>query len=366
MMELQYKADLDKVLERFDAWWGCELIDRPMLTIAARDPKCPQIANNPQKTHASHRERWMDVEYALDRFEASLDGAIFLAETVPSFSPNLGPDLCATLFGAELAFGEHTSWVKPIAESCREILELTPNLNSTYWNTIRQMTDQSLERGEGRWLTQIADLHTNGDLLSALRDPGSLCVELCDDIEGVRAACDHVTKFYPTIYDDLYNRIASTNQAITNWTPTLHTARSYSTSCDFICLISPPMFQQAILPGILEEMRFLERSCFHLDGEGSLNHLDVLLEQDELDAVAWVYGDANGPASDWIDVYKKIQAAGKAIQVTPESFEVARAIAEHLRPEGVWFWFEHSGPYEPAEVQAFIDWLERWAAGKEI
>lgn len=361
-MELQCKQDLDKVLERFEAWWHCELVDRPLLTINTTSGKQVKL---PEKQHATLRDRWFDVEYALDRFEASLEGLQFLAETVPAFRPNLGPDLCATLFGGEMEFQEDTSWVAPVFESCREILDASPNLDSVYWNKMRQYTDASLERGRGRWLTELADLHTNGDLLSALRDPGNLCIELFDDAEGVRAACDHVTTFYPQIYNDLYDRIAATGQPLTTWTPILHPGRTYMTSCDFICLIGPEMFRRAILPALQAEMRFLERSCFHLDGDGSLNHLDDLLACEDLHAVAWVYGDANGPASQYIDVYKKIQDAGRAIQITAESFDVARQCAEHLRPEGVWFWLEHSGPHDPEEVQAFIAWLERWAAGKE-
>lgn len=361
-MELADKPDLDKVLERFEAWWACELLDRPLLTIATKPEGPPAI---PTKEHSSDRQRWFDVEHRVDCFEASLEGAVFLAETVPSFAPNLGPDLCATLFGAELEFGGATTWVRPVAASCRDILRREPDLESVCWNKVRELTDESLRRGEGRWLTQIADLHTNGDLLSALRDPGELCVELCDDIDSVRAACDHVTSFYRPIYDDLYDRIAAAGQPLTTWTPILHTGRAYMTSCDFICLISPQMFQEAILPGIVEEMRFLDRSCFHLDGEGSLNHLDALLECEDLHAIAWVYGAGKGPASDWMEVYKKTQAAGKALHLTPENFEVARAMAEQLRPEGVWFWFEGSGPYEREEVEAFVAWLKRWAAGKE-
>ena len=28
-MELEYKPDAPKVLDRFEAWWHCEIVDRP-------------------------------------------------------------------------------------------------------------------------------------------------------------------------------------------------------------------------------------------------------------------------------------------------------------------------------------------------
>ncbi len=355
-MELAYKQDMDKVLARFEAWWHNEMLDRPLVTIFTKSDKQPKL---PQSQHASDRDRWMDVEYQLDCFEAALEGKLFLGETVPHFQPNLGPDLVATLFGAELEFGGETSWVHPIAESCRQISQWQPNFEGVYWQRMRELTDASLRRGAGKWLTGLTDLHTNGDLLSAMRDPGQLCIELFDDIEGVREACDHVTSFYPQMFDDLYDRIAAAGDPLTTWTPIVHPGRAYMTSCDFACLISPDMFAQSILPGIQAEMAFLDRSCFHLDGEGSLNHLDCLLESDDLDAIAWVYGAGNEPATKWMDVYKKIQAAGKAIQVTPEDFDIARELVEELKPEGLWLWFEESGPHDQKDVEDFIAWLDK-------
>jgi len=361
-MELQYKADLAKVLQRFEAWWQCELIDRPLVTLGVRadaSPKRPW----PARQHATLRDRWMDAEYAVDCAEASMDGQAFFAESVPAYHPNLGPDVCATLFGCELEFGEQTSWSVPVAKSIRDVPRMEPDFQCLYWQTLRRMTDLSIERGKGKWITGITDLHMDGDLLAALRDPQELALDMADDLEGVAAACEHVTQFYPAIYEDLYGRIAAAAQPTTTWLPYLHAGKAYVTSCDFICMISPKMFQRAILPSIVEEMRYLERNVFHLDGPGALRHLDALLELEELDGLQWVYGAGNGPSAKWIDVYKKAQAAGKCLQIAAEDLSVARAIGEQIRPEGVWFTV--SGQYGREEAQGFCRWLERWAAGKE-
>jgi len=263
----------------------------------------------------------------------------------------------------ELEVGETTSWSKPVAGSCREILELQADLDNTYWRTIRQMTDLSLERGGGRWLTGITDLHTGADLVAALRDPQELCFDIADDVDSVRAACEHVTRYYPTVYEDLYGRLAAAGQPAVTWLPCLHSGRAYVTSCDFICMISPEMFERAILPSIVEEMRYLDRNIFHLDGPDALRHLDTLLSLGELDGLQWVFGAGNEPSSKWIDVYRKAQAAGKCLQILADSIAEAKAIAEQIRPEGAWF--SIGGAHGREEAEAFIRWLERWAAGKE-
>lgn len=362
-MQLEYKGDLDKVLERFEAWWQCELIDRPLVMLLNVTPD--RRAEMPQKTHANPREAWFDIDHRLDRFEAEVKSKVYLAETLPIFTPNLGPDVVATLFGSELKYVDTaTSWSKPAAESCREILDLKPDYENEYWTTIRRMTDRSLERGKGKWLTGLADLHTNGDLLAALRDPQELCLECADDIEAVRAACDYVTDFFGEMYEDLYGRIAATGQPCTSWTPALHDGRFYMTSCDFICMISPKMLARTIYPAFVREIEHLDRAMFHLDGPGALRHIDAILDLPGLDGLQWVAGMGNGPYSRWIDVFKKAQAAGKCLQVTAESIEIAKTIAREIRPEGVWF--EIYEQYSRDEAEAFLKWLEDWAAGKAV
>ncbi|MGB2820384.1 MAG: hypothetical protein WBF17_05350 [Phycisphaerae bacterium] len=360
-MELQHKPDFDEALERLEAWWDCRIIDRPPVTIHVRPERQPEL---PRKEHPTIRDRWFDFEHKLDRFEASLDGAVFLGESFPKFDPGLGPEQCATVFGCELEFSETTSWSIPVVASCRDILGIRADLNNVYWNNVRAATDMSIERGRGRWITALPDLHTNGDLPAALRDPQELCLELADDIEAVRAACDYVTEVgYQYMYDDMWRRIEAAGQPCTTWAPFLHAGRAYVTSCDFICMISPEMFRHTILPSIVWEMRFLERNFFHLDGPGALRHLDDLLAQPELDGLQWVYGAGNGPARKWIDVYRRAQAAGKCIQLVCEDLTDARTVAEHLRPEGVWFC--PGGQYSREDAESFIAWADAWAAGKD-
>jgi len=358
-MELERKPDFDRALERFEAWWNRQIIDRPPVTISVKPERPTRL---PEKRHATLRQRWLDVEYAIDRAEAAVAGGIFLAETFPRYEPSVGPELCATIFGAELEFMETTTYSTPILKSCREILRLRPNLDTPYWNNIRAKTDLSLARGRGKWITALPDLHTNGDLVAALRNPQDLCLDLADDLEGVRAACDYVNDVsYRLMFDDLWGRIRAAGQPCTNWTPVLHAGRMYTTSCDFICMISPRMFEASILPALCGEMKWLERNIYHLDGPGALKHLDALLALPELDAVQWIYGAGSGPARRWIDVYQKIQSAGKGIQLIAEDVHDAQAVAEHLGPEGVWFC--PGGAYARADAEDFIAWTSRWAAG---
>ena len=359
-MELENKPDFEQALARLDAWWRREIIDRPPVTVAVRPTARPTM---PEKTHASLRDRWLDVEFQVDRAEARARGGTYIAEDFPRYEPSAGPELCATVFGAELEFGQSTTWSIPRCTSCREIPDIRPNLDNPYWNAVRAMTDASLERGKGKWITALPDLHTNGDLVAALRDPQQLCLDLADDVDSVRAACDYVTESgYALMYDDIWRRISAAGQPTTSWTPMLHRGRAYITNCDFICMISSDMFRRAILPAIVAEMKFLDGNFFHLDGPGALRHLDDLLDLPELDGLQWIYGAGRGPGAKWIDVYRRAQQAGKCLQLVVDDLDDARAVAEHLAPEGVWFC--PCGSYSLGEAEAFVEWARRWSAGK--
>jgi hypothetical protein len=361
-MQLERKPDFEKVQQRFEAWWRCEIIDRPLASLNIKDDRT--VNWPPQKKYATLRDRWFDLEQNVLAVKAGNEagGTSFTDDNFPMYYPNLGPEACATVFGCELEFGEGTSWSKPNCLNIREVLKLKPNLDTPYWNAYRKATDLSLELGKGKWITGLPDLHTSGDLLASLRDPQNLAMDMMDDPDGVRLACEHVTNFYQLMYDDLYKRIAAAGQPTTTWTNCLHQGRYYVSNCDFICMISPKQFQEAILPSIVRENEFLERNIFHLDGPGALRHLDALLESGKVDGIQWVYGAGQGSCSDWPQVYKKVQAAGKCVQILARDLNECVAMTQILKPQGVWFCPGEQCTREDAKK--FLDYLERWAAGK--
>lgn len=356
-MNLDSVPALDKTLQRFEAWWHCQIIDRPPVTIW---PKDDREVKWPQKHHATQRERWFDVDHILDCLGVSFTGRRFVGDTLPTFMPNIGPEVCATIYGAQLDFSPDSSWSRPIAANCAQVLTLKPNLETPYWDFIRHLTRQSIERGRGKWITGITDLHTNGDLLAALREPQELLMEMAEDPAAVRAAMQHLTPDFKLMYDDQCAVIRSAGQPTLSWIPAPHHGRMNVAQCDLICMISSDLFQDLILPALQWEMAQVDRSIFHLDGPGALRHLDALLECKNLHAVQWVCGAGNGPAAKWIDIYQRIQAAGKAMQLLCEDVRDARILMEHLKPEGCWFCV--GGSCTTAEAEGLINEVGRWSA----
>lgn len=346
MITLNTKPDLKDVLNRFDAWWECGLLDRPLLSIPIRSEP---VQASPYK-HKQHSKEWFDGPAILDRFEAWVDHQVFFAETLPIYWPNLGPDVCATLFGVELTFGPDTSWSSPIARSARAALELECSFDNEYWRFVETQMRCSIERGKGKWLTGYTDIHGHADLLTAILGPTELCLECVEDPRSVREACHQLNQAALEAYRKGFAILEQASVPATTWTPSPFRGKMAVCSCDFSALISCAMFEELVLPTLLEEMDQMDRVVYHLDGPTSLQHLDLLLSLPQLHALQWVYGAGNGPASRWIEVYQRAQKAGKAVQVLCDSAEDAWEVARNLRPEGAWYCVGESLELDQAEL----------------
>ncbi|MCB0115702.1 MAG: hypothetical protein R2873_34425 [Caldilineaceae bacterium] len=350
---LVWKPDFDKTAARFEAWWHAEIVDRPPVTVSVRPQRPP--APTPM-AHSSVGDRWLDVEYVVSSAIARMERTDYVGDSFPIFWPNIGPEISAAPFGCELTFTEDTSWSHPVVDRCeawQQILTMQPDFGNVYWRTMEQMMDLAIERSDGRYVVGITDLHGNYDILAALRDPQQLCLDLIDCPELVQAAGRHVAQAYVAMFQRQYERVRAAGFGSTTWLPMYHDGPAYVPSCDFWIMVSGQMAAEMMLPDILTEMAPLQRSIFHLDGPKALRHLDLLLDLPQLNAVQWVYGAGAGPAARWIDVYRRIQAAGKSLQLIAEDPADALTVLEALDAHGVWV--SVSEPFDTvAEAEAFV------------
>ena len=321
---------------RFEAWWQGGRLDRPPVSLWVEGRHSPRA---PRSTHATLRERWLDVEFQVESALANLETTPCLGDSVPAWTPNVGPDLTSTLFGAELVFGENTSWCQhtvPETADWERFIATPPDFANPYWQTIDALITRGAERFAGRYYVAMPDLHGSFDMLAGLRGPENLCLDIMDEPELVRRASLHATRAYVEAYRRFYQRLTALGQPSTTWCNYLHSGTAYVPSCDFWCLVSREVGENLIRRTIELEMAQLERSIFHLDGPQALQHLDLVLSLPGLNAVQGVYGAGHGPGRQWLDVYRRCRNAGKAIQVIAEDAADALAVLRELGPDGMW------------------------------
>jgi len=356
----EFKPDYEASKERIDAFWECELIDRPVVQFGLGKPPEERVPL-PQSHHATSAERWLDSEYQAELHLASLSNAQFLGDTMPVAWPNLGPEIFSAFYGCPIHFGDYgTSWTDPIIEDWDQMEQVRMDWQSPYLAKLHEMTDAFLEIGKGKFITGMTDWHPGGDAIAALRDPQNLAADMLLHLRQVKKVLSTLERDYFQVYDIFYDKLRAAGQPISTWTSLVCDGKYYVPSNDFSIMISKEMFDDVFLPGIIHECQFLDRSIYHLDGPGALRHLDSLLAIPELGAVQFVPGSGNEGFHKWVEVYKKVQAAGKGIQVLCK-LEELDLVRETLDPRGVFLSVGGVPSREAAETM--LKRLAKWCTG---
>ena len=139
---LEFKPDAEMAMARHEAWWHGEIIDRPPVWITA--PKSADHPPFPEKRHSSIRERWFDTEYLLDVTDAYMARTAYLGDSLPTWWPNLGPEVYSAFLGCPLEYTNETSWAVPIVKDWSDLDLIRFDEANEYWLKIGEMTDAGL------------------------------------------------------------------------------------------------------------------------------------------------------------------------------------------------------------------------------
>jgi hypothetical protein len=357
-MIFSLKPDFEASARRMVAFWAREVIDRPVVQFKLYKP-AEERQPLPPSHHPTPAGRWMDAAYQAEYILAELSNQLFLGDTLPVAWPDLGPDVFTAFYGAPIFFGDDgTTWSQPTLADWKAAESLHFDWDSPYLHKLDEITAALLEAGTGRFLTGITGLHSGGDSLAALRGPMDLALDLVQHPEQVKTLLGRLQADYFGVYDHFYTRLRLAGLPISTWTPLLCDGRYGILANDFSIAISSAMFADIFLPGIAAECRFLDRSLYHLDGPGALRHLDLLLDIPELDAVQYVPMLGDAAFAKWAAVYRRIQAAGKCVQVICELGEIDEVIAG-VRPEGLYLVV--NGVADAEDAGRLLRKLKRWS-----
>jgi len=175
-LEIESMPDFDMSMKRVYAWYEREIIDRPPVRFMAHNAFIDEA--NVAYPSSNLKDRWFDEQFLVDTYLKSIAGKRFHGETFPVFWPNLGPEVYAAFYGAELEYGEVTSWSKPLIHEWKDIGRLELDLHNEYFTKLEALTQCALERCAGQSLVGYTDLHPGVDCAAAWRDPQQLCIDL--------------------------------------------------------------------------------------------------------------------------------------------------------------------------------------------
>jgi hypothetical protein len=358
MFEL--KPDYEIVLERYEAWWNCEIIDRPLVSIKYPKEKSKCIAI-PFKSHTNLKEKWLDSEYQIEHTEAALRNQVFLADALPIAWPNLGPEIFSTFYGCDLEFGETTTWSIPVLNdwSKESLKKMVLNEESFYYKKVFEMSETFIKAAKGKYIVGFTDLHAGGDAIAALRDPENLLYDTIEHPNEIKSLCTKITNDFLKVYDKLYAMFESAGMPGTSWLPAICKGKFHIPQNDFSCMISKKSFEKLFVSEIIRECQHMDKCIYHLDGPHALRYLDMLLDIPEIHAIQWVPGASIDYWADWLHVYKRIQEKGKAMQILSMPVEDLHILFSNLKPEGVWI-SEITGITNYYEANAALNAISKW------
>lgn len=313
-MAQRFPVDWKSIKERHLAWWRGEGF---LFQIYA--PKKPMEYPPPKDLY----QQWADPEYVVGRWEEYFASTHFLGDAFPYIFVNLGPSIASAYLGCPLVLQNDTTWQEPIIKDVEELLNLHFDPQNEWWQKTLEIISLACQRSQGEYIVSFTDLGGISDILSHLRGPAQLCIDILEKPDVIQKAGDWVADFWLQLYQEQYEIIRQYQDGTCGWLPVWAPGKSFPLQEDFSCMISPKIFRDFFLRHLERQTNFLDYSIYHLDGPGAIKHLDALLELPRLHAIQWVPGAGAPPMREWIPLLKRIQEAGKGLvlDITPEDIK---------------------------------------------
>ena len=348
---LSLKPDLAEAARRWDAYFNDEILDRPIVCIAAETPQTDwNIRGN------YHSRVFGDIDAEIDkaiRFHSSIH---WLGEAIPSMQLSCATDEIAICCGAALAWNEasgDTNWSVPFVEDWDRQLPLTLDESHWLWKHLLTMYETAARRLDGIMLLQTLDLHTNMDLLMSVRGSQPLCMDLMDRPEAIDRAMASAREVFKQAWYPIVRAGRMDERGYCNFGFGME--GSAVLQCDFSCMISPAMFRRWVQPALAEEASIVKRVIYHWDGPGAQVHLDALCDTPGIHTLSYVPGAGGGPFRDYLDLFRRVQARGRGVLVWGKPDEI-KYMHRYLKPNKTVY---NTGTLTVAEGEELLEWFRR-------
>lgn len=322
------KEDWEAVKQRFIHWWANEVYDRALVLVTA--PKEGAARAEWPGGAVSPEIPWTDIAYMTWRMDEAIRTTYYGGEALPVFWHNWSAGH-ALLLGCEPRFAPDTVWTDPLPVAGDRYPPIEFQRQGRWWPWMRDCTLRAAQASLGRSFVMPMWGNHAGDNLALIRGSQRLMLDVAENPDWVRQAARKVSDILLEVYSELWPLVDASITGIEGsidycdmWSP----GRTMGFDCDISCMLSQEQFEDLFLPPLIETMRTVDHCIYHLDGAVALHHLDRLLSVPEIDAIQWVPGEGRDDIRQWIPLIRRIQKAGKAIQVFAAAGDVPALLRE--------------------------------------
>jgi hypothetical protein len=356
-MELAYREDWPEAAERLARWWRREPLGRPAMQLTA--PREGAVWE-PLPEAPDLWAQWTDPAYVVPRCDQSIRCTAWYGEACPQAWVNLGPVSCAGYLGTGVHVRPDTVWQSAIVDDWEDYHPRFDPDNE-WWQITVRLAEAMLAGAAGKWFVANADLGEPADIMSYLRTPQALCLDLAGDARRERLVevRDGLTELLWGFYEKMTELVAGRMEGTSSWLGAWCPERTTTLQCDFSCMVSKAMFDDLLAPAIFELARRVDRVIYHLDGPEALQHVDTLLQMPNLRAIQWVPGSGAESAAHprWRALLKRITSAGIGLHLAVAPGEIEGLLAD-LPADGLYL---QTGVGSEQEARDLMRSVEGWA-----
>jgi hypothetical protein len=308
----RYKPDWKEASERLTRWWAGKETDRvvALVTSPCRGVKpCPPRLEVPDK--------YTDMSTVFHNLDAALESTFFGGEAFPGHWVYLGPIPLAGYMGCEMHFEPGTVWHSPCRTSWAGAETISFGATNQWYQLLCDLTALSAQRAHGEYLVSGQGFGCVSDVIADMWGTENTLMAMADSPGIIKAVTRELVGISKQLYDELDAIVDPYQKGSFDWLYLWAPGRVWTLQSDLCCMLSPEMFAEFVLDELREEAEYVDFSFYHLDGPGAIKHLDAILGIKALGGIQWVPGaGASQDPLDWIDLFRRVQAAGKKLMIS--------------------------------------------------
>jgi hypothetical protein len=305
-VDYQTKPDFDQARRRWEAFWGGQAMDRPLLQIVVPKPG-RQAVGRPYPVRPDR-----PIEPVIEQLLAWAGAHEFLAEAVPFYTMEFGPEHFAALLGSQMHYNEGsggTGWALPFVEDW-DRAEIRFRREAFYWTRTVEILRAMRAACDGKVLICAPVLSGGLDALSAIRGPRELLTDLLDRPDRVQRALADVRHAYHEVVEALAVELDWDSLGSANWNGMYHPRRANTIQSDVSCMLSSAMYGQFEVPSLRDQAGHFDAVAYHLDGPGAAHHLPAIAAIEGIRTIQYVPTVKETPEH-IEEVYRRIDSLGE-------------------------------------------------------
>ena len=355
---MQYKENWEQTKANYTAFWNGEYFGRAAIGVTA--PKGSECLVSPPPLPDNPSDKWIDFDYLAKLNHFCFNNTHYGGEALPVWTPGYPGWAQMSAYmkdGAHVKLDEATAWLSPVFKDT-DVSALTErdmdyNPNNKWLQTALDMQKFAVEQCKGKAIPALMNNYGIADELSDMVDPAVLLMALLDCPEHVRKLETHLLDKVIEVYDQLFALANAKEDGNSNWFWMWAPGRFGVLQNDMSYMISKELFEECFFDLTVRLTEYFDYSIYHVDGEGSFKHVDLLCTIPKLHTIQILPGAGKPSPLHYLDVLKKVQKAGKNLHLTLEAEEVPKAL-DLLSAKGLFIQTTASSKEEADDLVSFV------------